>query len=156
MRNFLMTIVVMFCIVALSNAQDYNTGIGLRGGFSNGITLKHFLGESTAVEGILMSRWRGLEITGLFEIHNQAFDVERLNWYYGLGGHIGFWDGNNVNWVNDNTAYTVIGVDGIIGIEYNFEEAPINISLDWKPSFNIIGYFGFWPDGGALSVRYIF
>ena len=46
MRNFLMTIVVMFCIVALSNAQDYNTGIGLRGGFSNGITLKHFLGES--------------------------------------------------------------------------------------------------------------
>jgi hypothetical protein len=52
--------------------------------------------------------------------------------------------------------YTVIGIDGILGIEYNFEEVPINIGVDWKPAFNLTGYSGFWGDGGALSIRYIF
>lgn len=156
MKNFLMTTVVMFCIVVVSNAQDYNTGIGLRGGLSNGLTVKHFLGEKAAIEGIITSRWQGFNITGLYEIHDQAFGTERLNWYYGIGGHIGFWNGNNVKWVDDNKDYTVVGIDGILGLEYNFNEIPINLSVDWKPAFNIIGYSGFWGDGGAISIRYIF
>jgi hypothetical protein len=72
-------------------AMDHGTGIGVRGGLSNGLTVKHFIGEKTAIEGLLASRWGGLNITGLYEIHNAAaFDVSRLNWYYGLGAHIGF------------------------------------------------------------------
>jgi len=156
MRKIFMTAIIMICVVAFSNAQDYNTGIGLRGGLSNGLTIKHFLGEKTAIEGILSSRWKGFNITGLYEIHKQAFDTERLNWYYGVGGHVGFWNGNDVDWVNDNDDYTVIGIDGILGLEYNFKEIPINLSVDWKPAMNIIGYSGFWGDGGALSIRYIF
>jgi len=151
-----MTAIIMICFVTFSNAQDYNTGIGLRGGLANGLTIKHFLGEKTAIEGILSSRWKGFNITGLYEIHKQAFDTERLNWYYGVGGHVGFWNGNDVDWVNDNDDYTVIGIDGILGLEYNFKEIPINLSIDWKPAMNIIGYSGFWGDGGALSIRYIF
>jgi hypothetical protein len=50
----------------------------------------------------------------------------------------------------------VVGIDGIIGMEYNIEEIPFNISLDWKPGFNILGHTGFWGDELALSVRYIF
>ncbi len=156
MKKFLMTTIVMFCIVTLSNAQDYNTGIGLRGGLSSGLTVKHFIGEKAAIEGILATRWQGFIITGLYEIHNQAYEVDRLNWYYGFGGHIGFWDGSNVSWADDDNSYTVIGVDGILGLEYNFKEIPINISIDWKPAFNIVGYSGFWGDGGAISIRYIF
>ena len=84
-----------------------------------------------------------------------AFGVDHLNWYYGGGAHIGFWNGNS-SWGERDRAYTIIGIDGIIGIEYNFTEAPINIGLDWKPAINLTGYTGFWGDGGALSVRYIF
>ena len=76
MRKILMTTVVMFCIVTLSNAQDYNTGIGLRGGLSSGLTVKHFIGEKTAIEGLLATRWKGFNITGLYEIHNQSFEVD--------------------------------------------------------------------------------
>jgi hypothetical protein len=143
-------------IVALANAQDYKTGIGLRGGLYNGLTLKHFIGERTALEGLLSTRWGGFEITGLYEIHNRAFDVDRLNWYYGLGAHVGFYNGNKTSWGNANTNYTVVGVDGILGLEYNFKEVPINISIDWKPAFNLIGYSHFFGDGGAFSIRYIF
>jgi hypothetical protein len=146
----------MFSIVLLGNAQDYNTGIGLRGGLENGITVKHFLTDNTAIEGLLDSRWSGFKITVLYEIHHQAFNTDQWNWYYGFGGHIGFWNGSNVNWADDNKDYVVIGIDGIIGLEYVFESVPFNISLDWKPSFNLIGHSDFWGDGGAISVRYIF
>ena len=107
---------------SFSYAQDYNTGIGLRGGFTNGLTIKHFVGSKSAFEGIIASRWRGLELTGLYEIHNRAFDTERLNWYYGFGAHIGFWNGNHIGWGERGESYTVIGVDAILGLEYNFVE----------------------------------
>lgn len=155
MRKALLTIILGISIVTLANAQDYKTGIGFRAGLSQGLTVKHFMSRKAAFEGLFSTRWRGLEITGLYEIHNQAFDVSRLNWYYGFGAHIGFWDGNR-DWGVINRSYTVVGIDGILGIEYNFNEVPFNIGLDWKPSVNLSGYYGFRPDGGALSIRYIF
>jgi hypothetical protein len=158
MKKILVTFILAAGLFTIASAQDYNTGIGLRAGFSQGLTLKHFIGSNTALEGILATRWQGYEITGLYEVHHQAFDVEHLNWYYGAGAHIGFWNGDNTfsNWGNKGSNYTIIGVDGILGIEYNFSEAPINVGLDWKPALNLIGYTGFWADGGALSIRYVF
>lgn len=153
-KNILLSLMIVFGSF-YATSQDYNTGIGLRGGLSNGLTIKHFIGEKAALEGILTSRWRGFNVTGLYEIHNKT-GVDRLNWYFGAGAHIGFWNGKNVKWANDNNDYVVIGIDGILGIEYNFEKVPFNISLDWKPSMNLIGYNGFWGDGGAFSLRYIF
>jgi hypothetical protein len=67
-----------------------------------------------------------------------------------------FYNGDNTTWGTAATSYTVIGVDGILGLEYNFSEVPINISIDWKPAFNLVGYSRFFGDGGALSLRYIF
>ena len=158
MKKILFTCLIAFCLVSVSLAQDYKTGIGLRAGLYNGLTIKHFTGERSAFEVILASRWRGAQITGLYEIHNQAFETERLNWYYGFGAHVGFWDGDYTYkyWGVQNKNYAVIGIDGILGMEYNFTEIPINIGLDWKPGFNIVGYNNYWFDGGALSIRYIF
>ena len=156
MRKIILTIVLTISIITLASAQDYKTGIGLRGGLSQGITFKHFISEKTALEGLLSSRWRGFDITGLYEIHNVAFEVDNLKWYYGFGGHIGFWNGDYATWGTPGISYTVIGIDGILGIEYSFSEAPINIGLDWKPGFNLVGNSQFWGDGGAISIRYIF
>jgi len=156
MKRILLTLAVTFCILSLTRAQDYNTGVGLRGGFASGLTVKHFLSQKSAFEGILDSRWRGFDITLLYEIHNQVADVDRLKWYFGGGGHIGFWNGKYVPWGETGVNYIVIGVDGILGIEYSFSAIPINIGLDWKPAFNLVGYTGFWADGGAVSIRFIF
>lgn len=156
MKKIGLTVLLAVSLFFIGNAQDYNTGIGLRGGFSNGLTVKHFISEKAALEGILASRWSGFEITGLYEIHHRAFDTDRLNWYYGFGAHIGFWNGKKVPWSENDDQYTVVGVDGILGLEYNFREVPINLSIDWKPELNFYGYSGFWADGGALSIRYIF
>lgn len=153
MRKLFLTLILSVSIVTLISAQEYKTGIGLRGGFSQGITLKHFVSEKAAFEGLLSTRWQGFDITGLYEIHGQAFEVEHLNWYYGGGAHIGSYGVNNAPW---GTSGAVIGIDGVLGIEYSFNEAPINIGLDWKPFLNIVGSKDFFADGGALSIRYIF
>jgi len=156
MRKIIISCLLAFSFALISNAQDYNTGIGLRGGYFNGFTIKHFISSKSALEGIFDSRWRGFQATGLYEVHNQAFNAPRLKWYIGFGGHVGFWNGDYATWGDYGTNYTVAGIDGILGLEYSFREIPINLGIDWKPSLNIIGYSGFWGDGGAFSVRYIF
>ncbi|ASB47893.1 hypothetical protein [Alkalitalea saponilacus] len=158
MKKLGLIILLSALLTSFTNAQDYKTGIGLRGGYANGITVKHFISPNAALEGILTSRWKGVQITGLYEIHNRAFNTDRLNWYYGFGGHVGFWDGDNTKkyWGDPGKTYTVVGIDGILGLEYNFAEIPINLSIDWKPSYNLVGHTGYWGDGGAISVRYIF
>ena len=155
MRRSLISFMIAVAMLSLANAQDYKTGIGIRAGFSSGLTIKHFTSQSIALEGLLTTRWQGFDITGLYEVHNQAFDVKRLKWYYGGGAHLGFYNGSYAYWGDNGRAYTVIGIDGIIGLEYNFDEVPVNIGIDWKPALNLIGYTGFWSEG-AISIRYIF
>lgn len=144
-----------------SFGQDYTTSLGVRiGGWENGITVKHFLGEGAALEGILSSRWRGYNITGLYEMQSAIDDVDGLFWYVGGGAHVGFFDDRYYNgWgTSSGRTYTVIGVDGILGVEYIFADYPFNVSLDWKPAINLVGSGNsfFWGDNGALSIRYIF
>ena len=164
----------LFCalLIVTNNicAQDYKTGIGLRGGWTGGLTAKHFIKEGKALEGILSTgwNWRGYQLTGLYEIHKAAFtkdDVEGFFWYYGAGAHIG-WAYSYQQWHPTGTwtgywethYYTAIGVDGIFGLEYKIQELPVTISLDVKPFIEFSDYrdypFHFWDAG--FSIRYIF
>jgi hypothetical protein len=156
MKSKILITLFLVCVSFSSFSQDYRTGIGFRGGLYNGLTIKHFVSYNAAYEALITSRWEGVEFTGLYEIHHQFPGLERLNGYYGIGAHVGFWDGDHTNWGTAGTQYTTFGVDGILGLEYSFKFLPVNISLDWKPEFNFVGYTGFWYDGGAFSIRYIF
>ena len=158
MKKYCLVILFVFAFSGLIKAQNYETAIGIRGGFAPGLTVKHFLSDKTAVEGIFSTRWGGFMITGLYEIEAPAFDTEGLSWYYGGGAHIGFWNSSNSGnpwWEDDHKDnYTILGIDGIIGLSYTFAEIPINVSIDWKPMINFVGYSGFWGDMAAISVRY--
>jgi len=138
--------------VFFANSQDdYTDAIGLRGGFYNGITYKTFLNDEMAFEGMLTTRYEGVHFTALIEFYNPLFYVRTLYWYYGVGSHIGFYDQTLANIDED----FMLGIDGVLGVEYTFESYPINISLDWKPMFNLFGVRPIY-DSGALSVRYCF
>ena len=84
-------IVLMLSVFTEVKGQTYDKGVGLRGGVTNGLTYKHFIGEADALDLILGIQHNGFQINGLYERHSPAFDVERLFWYYGAGGHIGFY-----------------------------------------------------------------
>jgi hypothetical protein len=40
-------------------------------------------------------------------------------------------------------------------MDYKFKDAPINLSLDWKPELDISPAINFVSDAFALSVRFV-
>ncbi len=151
--------------------SGYTTAIGVRGGYTSGITLKHFVNSKAALELILgASRWRGTSITGIYEWHKKnALEVPELSWVYGLGARLGFYDGRYYydgyrgpcndpsnpkcpNYWGDRT-FAAIGIVGIGGLEYKFKDAPLTIGIDLIPYFYLQHYRGNFLDG-SFSLRY--
>lgn len=157
MKKFFLVVLLLASIVFSSKAQDYENAIGLRLGISNGITFKHRLAERNMFEFIFASRFRGMSLTGLYErqLISDLFGFENFNAFAGFGGHLGRYDGVETTWANKTGKYTVIGVDGIIGLEYNFSKFPINVSVDWKPYAEIIGFSFLYPEDLTFSIRYM-
>ena len=155
MKRYIITALLLLSLTGIQ-AQDYQTGVGIRGNIATGgFTIKHFTDEQTAVEGLLLFGGWGFTVTGLYEIHARAFEVDRLNWYYGGGAHIGQW-GSAHPFLDKPGHYAVVGLDGIIGLEYTIEEIPFTLALDWKPSLNLIGNPGSLVPLGGFTVRYVF
>ncbi|MFM2206952.1 MAG: hypothetical protein RL213_927 [Bacteroidota bacterium] len=139
-------------------AQDYKTGVGLRlSGWNSGITLKHFIGGANALEGIFALRHRSMVITGLYEKHTEFPKAQGLTWFFGGGAHVGFYN-NGYGYYRDRDrgeSGSVFGpgLDFILGLDYKFKNAPVNLSLDIKPYVDFVdGFYGYWD--GALSVRF--
>lgn len=156
MKRFLFIALLLIGIGQMATAQDYQTALGLRFGWWGGVNLKHFVSNDAALDITLSPGWRGgLNISGLYEKHQGGLNVPNLNWYYGGGAHLGYW--NNYNggfWFEDKGDGFVLGIAGVIGLDYTFDDIPLNASLDFRPSINITHYPGFWSDFG-LTLRYI-
>jgi len=156
MKRIFLLIVFASFLGSMVYSQDYRTSLGLRGGLPYGLTVKHFLSKTNALEGILASSWGGFVVTGLYENEHWTGKYPGLNWFWGFGAHAGFWDtGMNPN-VDETYSGSIIGADAIIGLEYTFDEIPLNVSLDLLPTFNLIGYTGWGGINGAISIRYVF
>ncbi len=141
----------IFFISYSVKAQDYGTGIGLRAGtFQNGITIKHFIGEQDAVEGILGIGSGAFVVTGFYQRHADAFDIENFKWFYGLGAHVG-----GISKNNNNNGGLMLGADAILGVEWLIPEVPISLTADLHPRLELLNgsLLGIEP---ALSIRYTF
>ncbi|RYZ95791.1 MAG: hypothetical protein EOP47_25105 [Sphingobacteriaceae bacterium] len=143
-----------------SKAQDYKTAAGLKfGGYENGISVKHFIMDDVAIEGILGLRRGGAVITGLYEFHLPAFNVDKLKFYYGFGAHVGgVGKGVYKRFGADDKVYVdskiLIGADGVVGLEYKFPDAPLALSVDLNPRIELAGpFFDLAP---GLGLKYTF
>lgn len=137
---------------------NYQNAIGGRFGVANGITFKHFMNDKNALDFILNFRakkhhYSSFRLVGLYEIHAPIRNAPGLQWYYGIGGGIGSYTYKD-NSHRDSDVY--LSVDGVLGLDYKFDGAPINIALDWKPSFDITPDQGFDFEGVGLSIRFAF
>ncbi len=138
-----------------SLGHEYRTAIGVKVWDGGGLSIKHFVKPNTALEGIAYFWNKGVRITGLYEIHGNISGAEGLKWYVGPGAHVGFYDGDNKYNTNNDQA-TFIGIDGVLGLDYKFNKVPINISIDWQPSFEFGDNRGFYGGWGGLGIRYAF
>ena len=132
-----------------TNSSNYTTSLGAKF-YPGAITFKHFVTDKNAVE-VLGFFWnRGSRITGLYEIHGNIEEAPGLKWYIGPGAHIAFYN----NEYYQGKSY--FGIDGVLGLDYKIRTAPINLSLDWQPSFEFGDGAGFSGNWGGLAVRYVF
>ncbi len=155
---FVLGLVVVFA-TKISAQTDYKTAVGLRLGWGYGGTVKHFINDKAAIEAIVRFRSFGvtgfssysyINITGLYQMHNEIPSVEGLKWYYGGGASIALFSGDFIN------SSTQIGITGCLGLDYKFNGTPINISMDWLPAYYFATGAGFGSDSGGLAVRYTF
>jgi hypothetical protein len=131
------------------SAQDYKVAVGIRFStadptISNAVSIKYFMDETNALEG-LVSFGNRFGLGGLYERHQLIGGTPAFTWFWGLGGYIG--------WQNSQT---FLGPMGAIGLDYKFANAPVNLSIDWKPELDIVPNINFVPDAFGVTVRYTF
>lgn len=131
-----------------NTSSEYSAAIGVKI-YPGSITYKQSVGGLNYLEGQAAIWHKGFRATLLYEIHNELANLDGLRWYYGFGPHLGFYNSRHYN------GGTLIGVDGILGLDYKIKGAPFAVSLDWQPSFEFGAGAGFEGWGG-LAIRYTF
>jgi hypothetical protein len=156
MRKIIFTTLMLAGLFMFNEAaaQSYESAVGGRASYYLTGTYKKFLNETNAFEAYAgLYGFGGIIAGGMLQIHKplEELEIDNLQWYFGGGAFAGTAFSN----------YFFIGVNGVIGLDYRFDEYPINVSVDWAPGlqFNIWRYstnvirpaFA----AGGLSVRYI-
>ena len=164
-RHWILGLALMMTASLVQAQVDYDKAIGLRAAWGFGLTGKMFINDDAhAIEAILIYRdfgnafvdWNYFSVTGLYEVHKDLSSVaDGLNWYFGGGAYVGFY-GGDWDYPGNDFDGTFIGLAGVLGLDYKFENIPLNVSADWIPGFNIVGGGGFGAEGGGLAVRYTF
>jgi hypothetical protein len=129
-----------------SQAQEYKMAIGVRlssaqATVNNSVTFKYFMNESHALEAMLSFDPGAVGV--LYEVH-KPLGAAGFQWFFGGGGYAAF-KGDNV-----------LGAMGIVGLDYKFQQIPLNLSLDWKPELNLVNNVNFQAAAVGLSVRFAF
>jgi len=167
MKKFFLATVLFTCVYFSANAQStstsnnsstsdtYENAVGIKF-YPGAITFKHFIADDKALEGLAYIGSDGIRITGLYEFYGDISGVSGLKWYAGPGAHVGFWSNSWTSKYPDRNSSAAIGVDGVLGLDYKINTLPIDLSLDWQPSFNFIGYNYFEGGWGGLGIRYTF
>lgn len=170
MIRFLIASIVVLLVSGGLRAQEKQYQAGFRMGVTSGFTGRAISNDAFAFEGILGFRSGGAQLYGLLE-NRKRLEFPRTDkffLYYGGGAHLGFvgwqkyyayeyYDRYN-HWSKYEHYGFAFGIDGILGMEYQFESVPITLGVDFKPFFEFYGPFyfrvNFWDF--AFGIRYTF
>ncbi len=142
-------IAMFFSLITFSfNAvgQTYDHSLGVRAGYSSGITYKGFLRyRMTAIEADVLYNRHGFNLTGLYEHHIEPVNHQR--WFIYIGGGVfgGTWEGK-----------PSAGITAVAGIEYTVRDMPLNFCMDWKPMMNAYQLYELDLVDFGVSIRYRF
>ncbi|MGI9544437.1 MAG: hypothetical protein ACR2MX_14350 [Cyclobacteriaceae bacterium] len=156
---YLLMLMALVCPDTLF-AQSYGTAAGLRLGNNNigrtaGLSVQQRVMKNITVEGILQTDFsRNTTFHALVERH-QGILTKRLNFYVGTGLSFGKEESTVKNRAEKEiiTSYgnTTLGLDAILGLE--FTVANYNLSLDYKPNFNLAGKEQWYRGQIGISAR---
>lgn len=145
MKKLTIASFILFLGLTIS-MEVYSQEVGIRFGNVNGNNVAldgvFSIGEFSRVHGDLSFGSGGVGIDLLWNpIYRPIADSE-VNYYLGFGPSV---------FLGDNFA---LGAAGEIGAEYQFEEIPLVIGLDWRPYFILVEETSFDGGGFGLNVRW--
>jgi hypothetical protein len=149
---FALTFVTLIASASGTFAQRKIVGgeiaAGARFGGQSGLTLKKYKNSNrAALEAI--AGWnfdnsiKGFALTGLFEKLAPLNSNGQLSGQFGFGATAIFGD------------KFYLGPTGILGFDWRVKKFPVTMSVDWMPTWILIGTSKFSSLNGAFSVRYI-
>ncbi|MCE3282004.1 MAG: hypothetical protein K0Q66_741 [Chitinophagaceae bacterium] len=142
-----------FMLALAVTAQPYNRALGVKFPVGTGITYKKFISEKSALEFQAVYARESFRTAGLYEFHFPFTKAEGLTWYVGPGVHVAFYKSE---YQKTYSSKMDLGIDGVLGLDYKFAALPINLSLDWQPSFSFTGNSGAQAAYGGVALRYVF
>jgi hypothetical protein len=146
-------IIVFFCTLFFGataqnktiNSLEYKTAVGVRLGVGGGLNLKTFISEKNALDFSFFLGNGASRLVGLYQVHGDLSTEGNFKWYLGGGPSIMF---------VKNQSKSVLGINGVVGLDYKIKSLPLNVALDWQPGFQIGSSYGFVNDWVTLAVRY--
>ena len=165
MRKFY---IILF-ILGLSStvfSQYYAKEVGMRGGYTSGITFRVNLEENLSYEAQLSYRDNGGIFTMIRQQHLEMGMDRGGNWefIYGFGMHAGFYFTDTYRILFREVYFgreiftPVFGMDGYVGIDYQLQDVPMSFGVSFQPFMEIslkqVFGINLWDFG--FSVRYRF
>lgn len=123
-------------------AQPYKNAVGVRAGFSSGITFKHYINREFMAEGKALYNRYGFQFNALYGYQFSPYAKERLYYYASGGLHIGNWEEE-----------FALGAAITVGSEFVFRKAPVIIGIEWKPMINVHRVFDFSIPDFAVTLQ---
>ncbi|MGL5561693.1 MAG: hypothetical protein ACRDCN_03595 [Tannerellaceae bacterium] len=150
MKKIFIALLLMIAVGNVS-AQTSKWSAGANLGPSMGASIKYNFSNNSAFEGIAAYniQHNGPMFTFLYEYHVGLVDCLRM--YMGGGMNMG---ALHVNKKHGSDADFAIGISPVIGLEYNFKQAPITFGFDYKPAINFTTC-NLWNDV-AFKLRFRF
>ncbi|MFQ5708194.1 MAG: hypothetical protein ACE5HO_12125 [bacterium] len=155
-KSWIPTLLLIAVLGAPGHAQSGRFGIGMIVGEPTGISLKHWLGDSRAVDFALAWSFENnnsLTIHGDYLIHNFGLikvNKGRLPFFYGIGGRIKFDDDERRR--NDDSR---VGVRVPVGLAYLFDNAVLDLFAELVPILDLAPETDFRLNA-AVGIRYFF
>ena len=147
--------VLVLTLLALSaydlRAQNRGTGLGVILGEPTGISFKHWVSGTTAIDAGLAwsfdadrTHFHMTYLIHAFDWIKSTDDFgSRLNFYYGVGGRA----------ILENNSRA--GGRGVLGLVYFFKGAPLDAFVEIAPIMDVVPETDFNLNGG-IGMRYFF
>lgn len=159
MKKLLLVLTILFSVSVLS-AQVNENALGVRFGYGGGLSYQHGLNKTNRIEANLAvaisTYYTDIKVAAAYQ---WVFEVSSgLNVYVGPSAMVGIhsFDDADRDKVKGEQGLFIRG-GGQIGVDYNFQSIPIQVSIDAMPQFAILNAidndFTFDP---ALGIRWVF
>ena len=144
------TILILAALIGLAVAASAQPrALGVRVGYGADLSYQHALGASNFLEvdlGWKLNPNAPGSFSAAASYDFQIAPAGPFNFYAGPAAHL---------WLVEKAGIG-LGIGGQIGLEYLFSEIPFQISIDWRPMFNLIPDTGFGWSSFGLGLRYLF